>query len=419
MVRLPLFYIFMWTKGRKTFFIMKLQDRRKFLERALKGGAGMVSLGYLPFMNESSLQTGKSRYFPDKSDHAGLYPFTPLDKETRAGKEAMFYQKLGNSSVQCQLCPRECIIDNGKSGFCRVRRNTRGTLYSMVYGRPCSVDVGPIEKAPLYHFIPGHQRLCLATVGCNLRCTYCQNWHISQRGPGEVREFDLTPRQIVEEAKRQGVSSISFTYSEPTIFYEYMHDISILARQSGLKVSIVSNGYMNPRPLRTLLACLDGVKIDLKAFSEDFYREVSSARLQPVMQTLKVLKEERAFFEIVNLVIPTLNDNPDEIRKMCVWIRENLGEEVPLHFSRFYPTYKLTNLPSTPVRTLEAAVGIACGAGLKYVYIGNVPGHKHNSTFCPHCGERLIHRTHFSVLGNNVENGKCKFCGYGIDGIWD
>ena len=330
----------------------------------------------------------------------------------------MFYRKIANNAVQCQLCPQGCQINAGNSGFCRVRKNIGGNLYSMVYGRPCTFDVGPIEKAPLYHFIPGHQRLCVATAGCNLRCKYCHNWHISQRGPGEVREFSMSAEQIVEEALRQGVTSVSFTYTEPTVFYEYMYDISRLASSKGLKVHIVSNGYINPRPLRKLLAWLDAVKIDLKAFSEEFYREISAARLKPVMQTLKILKEEGMFFEIVNLVVPTLNDDPHDIRKMCVWIRDNLGDEVPLHFSRFVPTYKLTNLPATPVRTLEAAVRIAHGSGLKYVYIGNVPGHKYNSTYCPQCENRLIHRTHFSVLGNNLEQGTCKFCGYRIHGIW-
>lgn len=366
---------------------MKRPCRREFLKKVLMGSAAVVSGGYIP--------------------------------EARRGKEAMFYLKLNNNVVQCRLCPQGCRIDAGNSGFCRARKNIGGTLHSMVYGRPCTVDTGPIEKAPLYHFIPGHQRLCMATVGCNLRCRYCHNWHISQRSPGEVRELSMSPEEIVEEALRQRISSISFTYSEPTVFFEYMHDISRLAKNNGLKVSIVSNGFINPQPMRKLLAFLDAVKIDLKAFSDEFYREVSSARLKPVMQTLEVLKEEGAFFEIVNLIVPTLNDDPGEIKRMCVWIRRNLGEEVPLHFSRFSPSYKLTNLPSTPVRTLEAAVSIAHGAGLKYVYIGNVPGHKYNSTYCPQCERRLIHRTHFSVLSNNIEKGRCKFCGYKIHGVWE
>ncbi len=387
-------------------------SRREFIKKVLTGSAAITSAGCLLFMYK--------RIF--MSDLAVSPPLASLSKHKagiRHGTEALFYEKLENNIARCQLCPHRCNIGVGKSGFCRVRKNIAGKLYSMVYGKPCTFDVGPIEKAPIYHFIPGHERLCVATVGCNLRCKYCHNWHISQRGPGEVREFNLSPEQMVDEAFRQGVRSISFTYTEPTVFYEYMHDISRLASKKGLKVSIVSNGYINPQPLRKLLAFLDAVKIDLKAFGENFYKEVSYARLDPVLQTLKVLKKEKAFFEIVNLVVPTLNDDPGDIKNMCVWIKKNLGENIPLHFSRFSPTYKLSNLPSTPVRTLETAINIAHESGLKYVYIGNVPGHKHNSTYCPRCEKRLIHRVHFSVLSNNLENGRCNSCGYQIHGIWE
>lgn len=333
-------------------------------------------------------------------------------------KEAMFYETLNGKKVQCELCPRRCIIPEGARGFCRVRENRKGRLYTLVYGRPCTVNIGPIEKAPLYHFIPGHKRLCLATVSCNLRCKFCHNWHISQVGPGQVREYDLAPEEIVREAKRFGITSISFTYTEPTVFYEYVYEISKLAKKNGIMTSIVSNGYINPEPLRKLLTVLDAVKIDLKAFTKRFYNKVCSAELEPVLKTLKVLKEEGTFFEIVNLIIPTLNDDPDEIKRMCIWIRDNLGRDVPIHFSRFAPAYRLTHLPATPIETLEMAAKIANDVGLRYVYIGNVPGHKYNSTFCPNCKKRLIHRIHFSVLSNNIEDGRCKFCRYKIVGIW-
>ncbi len=338
--------------------------------------------------------------------------------ENALPREAMFYRELKDGAVRCDLCPRRCVIAEGARGFCRVRENREGKLYSLVFGRPCTVDVGPIEKAPLYHFIPGHSRLCLATVSCNLRCRHCHNWQISQAGPGERREFKLSPEEIVERALSRGLTSISFTYTEPVIFYEYVYEISKLAQKRGIKTSIVSNGYINPAPLRRLLPHLDAVKIDLKGFTEAFYREVAAAELQPVLETLKVLKEEGAFFEIVNLVIPTLNDDPRDLKRMCAWIAENLGADVPVHFSRFSPSYRLTHLPPTPVRTLEEAVRIAGEAGLKYVYIGNVPGHRNNSTFCPGCGKRLIHRVHFSVLENNIEGGECGFCGYEVAGVW-
>jgi len=300
-------------------------------------------------------------------------------------KEAMFYQQLDGKKVWCQLCFRKCIISNGQHGFCRNRENRDGKLYSLVYAQPCAVHIDPIEKEPQLHMLPGSDILCLATVSCNFRCKQCHNWHISQVGLGEVREYNLSPEEVVKEALRQGVNSISFTYTEP---------------------------------LRKPPKVLDAVKIDLKAFTKEFYREICEAEPESVLKTLKVLKEEGTFFEIVNLLIPTLNDNPEEIKKMCIWIKDNLGEDIPLHFSRFTPAYRLTHLPPTPIKTLEEAIRIAQGVGLKYVYIGNVPGHKYNSTFCPKCDKRLIHRIHFSVLSNNIKDGKCKFCQYEIHGIW-
>ncbi len=387
---------------------MKKTCRREFLKKALIGSAAVVSVGSFFFNSRVLLGGGIS---PSASYALNTFSYS--------GKEAMFYRAVDNNRVQCQLCPHKCTLRNGSSGLCRVRKNIAGKLYSQAYGNPCSVNVGLIEKAPLHHFIPGHERLCVATVGCNLRCKYCHNWQISQRSPGEIREYNMTPEDIVKEALIQEVMSISFTYTEPTIFYEYMYDISRIAKNNGLKVSIVSNGYINPQPLRKLLPYLDAVKIDLKAFSDDFYREICSAKLDPVLQTLLVLKDEGMLFEIVNLVVPTLNDNPDEIKQMCVWINENLGAEVPVHFNRFSPSYKLTELPTTPINTLESAVRIANESGLKYVYMGNVPGHKNNSTFCPNCGERLIHRVHYSVRSRNLKNGNCKFCGYNIHGRWE
>ncbi len=334
-------------------------------------------------------------------------------------KEAMFYEKLSGNRVQCQICPRRCIIPEGERGFCRNRENRGGTLYSLVYGKPCTVNMTVPEKGPLYHFIPGHRRLALATVSCNLRCKYCQNWQISQRSVEEVSHYDLSPEEIVELALKNKAKSVSFTYTEPTAFYEYVYDISRLARERGLKTSIISNGFINPEPLRELLKVLDAVKIDLKGFSEEFYAEVSSARLEPVLTSLKIVKEEGVHLEIVNLVLPTLNDDPEMIRAMCQWIKDNLGEDVPLHFTRFFPNYRLTNLPPTPVETLEMAREIALDVGLQYVYIGNVPGHEANNTYCPKCGKLLIRRAYMAILENNIVNGRCKFCGHKIPGIWE
>ena len=334
-------------------------------------------------------------------------------------KEAMFYEKLSGNRVQCQICPRRCVIPEGERGFCRNRENQGGTLYSLVYGKPCTVNMTVPEKGPLYHFIPGHKRLALATVSCNLRCKYCQNWQISQMSVEEVSHYDLSPEEVVDLALREGAKSVSFTYTEPTAFYEYMYDIAKLAKERGLRTSIISNGFINPDPLRELLKVLDAVKIDLKGFSEEFYAEVSSACLEPVLTSLKTVKEAGVHLEIVNLVVPTLNDDPETIRAMCQWIVENLGEDVPLHFNRFFPNYRLTNLPPTPIVTLEMARQIALDVGLKYVYIGNVPGHEADNTYCPKCGKRLIRRAYLAILENNVVGGRCKFCGAEIPGIWE
>jgi pyruvate formate lyase activating enzyme len=333
-------------------------------------------------------------------------------------KEALFYKEKEGGSVQCLLCPRECVIPDGKRGFCRNRENQEGTLYTLVYGKPAVADIGPIEKAPIYHFIPGHFRLCITCASCNLRCKHCQNWHLSQKSFEELDRYSYSPSEIVQQAKKQSLNSVSFTYTEPMVYYEYLYDISVVARENGMKTSIVSNGYINQEPLLKLLKVLDAVKIDLKGFSEEFYKGVCSASLKPVLESLQTVKRQKVWLEIVNLLIPTLNDDPKMIDEMCRWIKENLGQDTPLHLTRFYPNYKLTHLSPTPVSTLESAYEIAKKNGLRYVYIGNVPGHIYNSTFCPSCNRKVIHRTNFDVLEMNVVNGKCKFCNSPLQGVW-
>ena len=332
--------------------------------------------------------------------------------------EAMFYEKLDGQNVQCLLCPRECVIPEGKRGFCRNRENREGTLYTLVYCNPAVVDIGPIEKAPIYHFSPGHFRLCVTCASCNLRCKHCQNSHLSQRSFNELNHYSYSPSKIVQEVKKQGLNSVSFTYTEPTVYYEYLYDISLIGKENGLKTSIVSNGYINREPLLKLLPVLDAVKIDLKGFSEKFYEQVCSASLKPVLESLQAVRRTHVWLEIVNLVIPTLNDDPKMIDEMCRWVKENLGLDVPLHFTRFHPDYKLSHLPPTPISTLESAHEIAKKNGLMYVYIGNVPGHVYNSTFCPSCDRKVILRTHMEVVEMNLVDGKCKFCGSPIEGKW-
>ena len=333
-------------------------------------------------------------------------------------KEAMFYNKLEGKKVACQLCPRYCIIAKGKRGFCRNRENRDGKLYSIVYGKPCSIGKEPIEKAPFYHLLPGSERITLATVGCNQRCKYCQNWEISQSALEDQRYYDALPEDIVAIAKKNKVKIICFTYTEPTVFYEYMYDIAKLARPEGIKTCVVSGGFINPQPLKELCKVVDAIKIDLKGFDEKFYEDICGSELQPVLEACKTVKETGTHLEIVNLVVPTLNDDTSKIRQMCVWIKENLGDDVPLHFTRFGPAYKLTNLPPTPISSLENAIKVAHEVGLKYVYIGNVPGHDANNTYCPKCKKLLIKRIGYSVTENNIKNGKCRFCGEKIPGIW-
>ncbi len=333
-------------------------------------------------------------------------------------KEAMFYQKLEDNKVQCQLCFLKCIIPEGKIGICRVRENIGGNLYSLVYGKIFSWQVAPIEKDGMYHLLPGSKLLALATVGCNFRCKNCQNWTLTQVGPENRRYNKWSPKEVVELAIRKGARTISGTINEPTIFFEYLYSIAKEAREHGIKMQFHTNGGISPEPLRKLLKYMDGVVLDLKGFTEEFYREILFAELEPVLETLKIIKEEGVWLEITNLIIPTLNDNMNDIRRMCEWIKENLGADVPLHFTRFSPAYRLRHLPPTPIRTLEEARKIALEIGLNYVTIGNVPGHRYNSTFCPGCGKRLIHRIHFTVMSNKIEEGKCRFCQHKIPGIW-
>lgn len=333
-------------------------------------------------------------------------------------KEAMFYAKIGKKRVVCELCPRHCVIEPGKRGFCRNRENQDGILYSIVYNQPCSIGIEPIEKAPFYHFLPGEMRLTLATASCNQRCKYCQNWELSQKSVEELQNYYKTPEDIVNIAEQENLKIICFTYTEPMVFFEYMYDIAVLAKKAGIKTAVVSGGFVNTAPLESLCKVVDAIKIDLKGFDESFYQDVCGSELAPVLEACKTIKKSGVHLELVNLVVPTLNDDTNKIKAMCLWIKENLGTDVPIHFSRFFPQYKLQNLPSTPVTTLERAVKIAQNVGLKYVYIGNVPGHKNDNTYCPNCGKLLLKRQGYSIVENNLLGNRCKFCSTKINGVF-
>ncbi len=334
-------------------------------------------------------------------------------------KKALYWKKLDSNRVQCLLCPRKCILRDGQRGVCGVRINKHGILYTLGYGNPVAVHIDPIEKKPFFHVFPGAKTLSLAVAGCNMRCKFCQNWLISQSRPDETQNYILSPKDIVELAIKYNCEFIVFTYTEPTVFYEYMLDIAKLAKKRGLKTAMHTCGYINPAPLKELLKYLDAVNVDLKGFNEEFYQNMGAyAKLEPVLETLKIIKKSGVWLEITNLVIPGLNDSEQEIRKMCEWIKENLGTDTPLHFSRFFPAYKLRNLPPTPISTLQKAYKIAKSVGLKYVYIGNVVGNPAESTYCPKCGKVLIERVGYKILKNNIVKGRCKFCGEKIPGIW-
>lgn len=333
-------------------------------------------------------------------------------------KLSPYFTPLEGGEIQCELCPHRCRVAKGKRGICRVRENRDGKYYSLVYGIPCAVHLDPIEKKPFSHVLPGTTSFSLATAGCNFQCKFCQNWEISQAFPEDIFSFEVSPELMVSRAKEIGARSIAYTYVEPTIFYEYMSDIGILAKKAGLLNVTHSNGFINHGPLKNLCKVLDAANIDLKGFTENFYRELCSGELNPVLETLKTLKKEKVHVEITNLIIPTKNDEISVIKEMCLWIRKELGPDTPIHFSRFYPLYKLKTLPPTPVSTLEKAREAAASAGLEYVYVGNIPGHAAENTFCPKCKKMVIQRTGYMVGEINLKDGKCKFCGKPIPGIW-
>lgn len=331
--------------------------------------------------------------------------------------EAMWYEKLANGLVHCQLCPNSCRLVKGQIGQCRVRQNVDGTLRTLSYGQIAAAHVDPIEKKPFFHVLPGSQAFSLATPGCNMRCLFCQNWEIAQAFPWEVQTTPTTPEEVVEAAIRSGCKLIAFTYSEPTIFYEYMLDIAQLAHARGLKTAVVSNGYISPEPLKALLPFIDAYKVDFKAFDPKFYAEMTGGSREPVLETMKIIRQHGVWLEIVTLLVTGQNDDEPQIRQLARWIKENLGDDVPLHFSRFHPMHKLANLPPTPIERVIRAREIALQEGLKYVYTGNIPVAAGDSTYSPKTGEIVIERKGFFVVRNDLVNGLTPD-GERIPGVW-
>jgi pyruvate formate lyase activating enzyme len=333
-------------------------------------------------------------------------------------KEAMFFRRLKGQEVRCDLCAHHCVIEDGQTGICKVRANKGGTLYSLVYGKAVATHVDPIEKKPLFHFQPGSTTFSLATVGCNFRCAHCQNADISilPAHQGAIVGQGVMPEEIVAAAEKSGCQSIAYTYTEPTIFFEYAHDSALLASKQGIGNVFVTNGFMTEEALRAIQPHLDAANVDLKSFSEDHYRQVCGARLQPVLDSLQLMKNLGIWLEVTTLIIPTLNDSEEELRQIAEFIF-SLGPETPWHISQFHPTYQMTHLPSTPVESLRRGRKIGLEVGLRYVYTGNVPGDEGESTFCHHCGQRLIHRYGYSILENRLQEAHCDRCGAEIDGV--
>ena len=342
-----------------------------------------------------------------------------MDGDARFTIEARFYEKLPYKKIRCKLCPRECVIDDRERGYCGARENRGGTYWSLVYARVCAAHVDPIEKKPLFHFLPGSAAFSVATAGCNVNCKFCQNWDISQVRPEQVSSNFLPPKDLAAITRRNECRSIAYTYSEPVVFCEYVLDSAEAGRAAGVKSVVISGGYIQEEPLKQLCRRVDAIKIDLKAFSEKYYKEVVNGELKPVLNALATIRKLGTWTEVVYLVVPTLNDSDEEFRGLARWTKAELGPDVPLHFSRFYPEYLLKNLPPTPLATLERAKAICDAEGLHYVYIGNVPGHPAENTWCPKCRRAVVERAGFTVRALHIEKGKCKFCQQVIPGVWD
>ena len=334
-------------------------------------------------------------------------------------KEALLYTKLEDNQLRCDLCAHRCLIQEGKRGICGVRENRGGVLYSLVYGKAIATHVDPIEKKPLFNFLPGSLSFSVATVGCNMTCLHCQNADISQapRETGRIMGEQITPEELVEAALQGGCRSIAYTYTEPTIFFEYALDTARLARTKGLKNIFVTNGYMTEEALKMIAPVLDGANVDLKSFRDDFYRDICGGRLQPVLDTIKRMHEQGIWLEVTTLIIPGHNDSDEELEAIGRFL-SGISPDIPWHVSAFYPTYLLTSAPPTPAATLRRARKIGQAAGLRYVYIGNIPGDDGENTYCPNCGKIIIERTGYRVGAVNIRDGNCAFCSTPVAGVW-
>ncbi len=380
-------------------------SRRELLKAAAMGVCSLslsVFLGCTPKREVEQLPTPKEE----------------IQKGWVAPVPSPWFTRANQTSLRCTLCPKQCELAAGDRSPCKVRENRDGSGYTLAYGNPALVQEDPIERKPFFHVMPASRVLSISTAGCNLACKFCEVWDVALVAPEEVYAYDMPPDVVIAHAQASGVRAISYAFGEPVVFYEYMADVAALAKKAGLLNLIHTAGYIQSKPLGALCKKLDAANVDLKSFDPNFYKNVVGGELEPVLRTLKLLREAGVHIEITNLVIPTLNDDIQTISKMCEWIVNELGDDVPLHFSRFYPLYKLSSLPRTPVSTLDQARATAMEAGLKYVYIAKVIGHDGENTICPVCGETLIKRVGFVVDEVQLDNGRCRFCETLIPGRW-
>ncbi|MFA5794473.1 MAG: AmmeMemoRadiSam system radical SAM enzyme [Candidatus Brocadiia bacterium] len=377
---------------------MKKCSRREFLEQALKLGLGATALPALGLMPAFA-----ARGAPDPA----------------VLKEALYYRKLPDGKLQCTLCPNQHTYKDGEFSYCRTRCVIKGKMYTLAYNNPCTLNIDPIEKGPFYHIRPNTNALGIALGGCNLRCAYCQNWDISQKRPDELKNIDFTKADALKWVNEKECKTILWSYTDPAVYPEYLLEVAGYTAKEGIKNAICTAGFISQQPLKDICKVSEAFAVTLKAFNDKFYQEVcGQTSYKPVLQSLETIKAEGKWLEVVNLIIPSYNDNMDEIKEMCKWLVKNLGPDTPLHVGRFVPSYKLNSLPMTPVKTVEQARQIGLDAGLKFVYAFNVAPHEGNYTYCPKCGKTLIKRLAFKVLENVMVKGACPGCGQKIPGIW-
>ena len=391
---------------------MAMLTRRTFLRSSMAmliaGSIGNLCPGFIRYGHASALADIKGRVFIGDAPKR-LWKYS---------REGLFYKKSYGNKVACLVCPNHCILSPGDRSACRSKVNLGGRLYSITYGNPCSTSVDPIEKKPLFHFRPRTKAFSIATAGCNLRCLNCQNWEISQARPEEASFSELFPADVVKAARSSGSGSIAYTYSEPVSFYEYMYDTSKLGKENGLANLMITNGYINTEPLLKLCTVIDAANVNLKSFSDDIYLRLNGGRLDPVLTTIRTLHEQGVHCEITNLVVPGYTDNDEMVKRMCSWILKNVGPDKPLHFLRFFPMYKLDRLSATPISILTRFRELAMKEGIRYVYVGNVPEHEGNNTYCHSCGKLLIERKGYFIPTYNLNGKQCRFCKTVIPGVW-